>query len=69
MPAYAVAGLIGASRLDANRHYLSDVIVGAAIGFVVGHTVSGRLERSGIQVGVVNGQDGGLGGLNLEKRS
>ncbi len=61
VPAYALASLIGASRLDANRHFLSDVIVGATIGVVVGHTVGGRLERSGIQVGVVGAPDGGVG--------
>ena len=52
---------MGASRLDANRHFLSDVIVGAAIGFVVGHTVSGRLERRGIHVGFVGAPLGGVG--------
>ena len=61
VPAYAVAGLVSAQRLDANRHFLSDVIVGAAIGLVVGHTVSGRMERNGIQVGVVSSPDGGVG--------
>ena len=61
VPAYALAGLMGASRLDANRHFLSDVIVGAAIGFVVGHTVSGRLERRGIHVGFVGAPLGGVG--------
>ncbi|MCH7823906.1 MAG: phosphatase PAP2 family protein [Acidobacteria bacterium] len=61
VPAYALAGLMGASRLDANRHFLSDVIVGAAIGFVVGRTVSGRLERRGIRVGVVGAPTGGVG--------
>ncbi len=61
VPAYALAGLMGVSRLDANRHYLSDVIVGAAIGVAVGHTVGGRLERQGIQVGFIGAPYGGVG--------
>ena len=39
IPAYGVAGLIGASRLEKNKHHLSDVIAGAAIGAIVGRTV------------------------------
>jgi len=39
-PAYAAAAYIGSSRLSENKHYLSDVIFGAAIGTVVGRTVS-----------------------------
>ena len=49
LPAYAVAALVGASRLQQNRHYLSDVVAGATLGYVVGHTVvrlnSRPLER------------------------
>ena len=35
-PAFAVATLVGGSRLQENRHYLSDVVFGAAIGIVAG---------------------------------
>lgn len=39
VPAYLAAGLIGVSRLDKNVHHLSDVLAGAALGYVVGRTV------------------------------
>lgn len=39
IPAYLAAGLIGASRLEKNVHHLSDVLAGAALGYVVGRTV------------------------------
>ena len=40
IPAYAVAGLVAVSRVHEARHYLSDVIFGAAIGIMVGRTVT-----------------------------
>jgi membrane-associated phospholipid phosphatase len=49
VPAYLLAGLVGASRLEQDKHYLSDVVAGAALGYVVGRTVvrvnSRSLER------------------------
>lgn len=40
IPAYGFATYIAASRLSENRHFLSDVIFGAAIGLVAGRTVT-----------------------------
>jgi membrane-associated phospholipid phosphatase len=40
IPAYAIASYIGASRIEAKRHFLSDVAFGAAIGIVAGRTVT-----------------------------
>ena len=40
LPAYGVAGFIAASRLNENKHFLSDVIFGAAVGIVAGRTVT-----------------------------
>ena len=40
VPAYAVATYVAASRVQMNRHYLSDVAFGAALGIVAGRTVS-----------------------------
>jgi membrane-associated phospholipid phosphatase len=40
IPAYALASYVGASRLHANKHYLSDVAVGAALGIIAGRTVT-----------------------------
>jgi membrane-associated phospholipid phosphatase len=45
VPAYAVASYVAASRIQDNRHYLSDVVFGATIGLVAGRTVTiGRGE-------------------------
>ena len=40
IPAYAVASYVAASRVQTQRHYLSDVAFGAALGIVAGRTVS-----------------------------
>jgi membrane-associated phospholipid phosphatase len=40
VPAYAIAAYIGASRVQDNRHYASDVIFGAAVGIASGRTVT-----------------------------
>jgi membrane-associated phospholipid phosphatase len=39
VPAYLVAGVVGASRIQQEKHYLSDVVAGAALGYIVGRTV------------------------------
>lgn len=38
--AYPVASYVAASRLHENRHFLSDVIIGGAVGLVAGRTVT-----------------------------
>jgi membrane-associated phospholipid phosphatase len=40
VPAYGLAAYVGASRIQAKRHYLSDVAFGAALGIVAGRTVT-----------------------------
>ena len=45
-PTLAVATYVGASRLHENRHYLSDVLFGAAVGTAIGWTVVGRHGRA-----------------------
>jgi membrane-associated phospholipid phosphatase len=37
--AYTIASYVAASRLHDNRHYLSDVVFGAAVGSIAGRTV------------------------------
>ena len=44
--AYATASFVAASRLDANKHFLSDTVAGAALGYIVGHTVARRRAES-----------------------
>jgi len=43
VPAYLLASGIGLSRIESNKHNLSDVLAGATIGLIVGRTVS-RLD-------------------------
>jgi membrane-associated phospholipid phosphatase len=40
VPAYAVASYIGLSRIEQERHYLSDIVFGAALGIVAGRAVT-----------------------------
>ena len=44
-PMFAIAGYVAASRLTENRHYLSDVLFGSALGMASGWTVVGRHGR------------------------
>jgi membrane-associated phospholipid phosphatase len=43
VPMYALAAGIGLSRVEQDRHHLSDVIAGATLGIIVGRTVT-RLD-------------------------
>jgi membrane-associated phospholipid phosphatase len=40
IPTYAIASYVAMSRLHDNRHYASDVVFGAALGVVVGRSVT-----------------------------
>ena len=42
IPAYAVASLIAYRMMDTGDHWGSDIVFGATLGWVVGHTVAGR---------------------------
>jgi len=46
LPAMAIATYVATSRLHDNRHFLSDVVFGAALGTATGWTVVGRHGRS-----------------------
>jgi membrane-associated phospholipid phosphatase len=53
LPAYAVAGLVAWRMMDEGDHWASDVLFGATLGWVVGHTVARRhasLEVAGFEV-------------------
>jgi membrane-associated phospholipid phosphatase len=39
IPAYLVATFVGISRMESSHHSLSDVVAGAALGYIVGRTV------------------------------
>jgi membrane-associated phospholipid phosphatase len=45
-PTYVIASYVAASRLHDNRHFLSDVVFGSALGIASGWTVVGRHGRS-----------------------
>jgi len=46
IPAYAVAAYVGTARIEKQKHFLSDVAMGAAIGILAGRTVTiGSGER------------------------
>ncbi len=42
IPAYAAASLVGLRMMDQGDHWASDVVFGAALGWVVGHTIAGQ---------------------------
>jgi len=46
VPAYAVAGYIATSRLNEGKHYLSDVVFGAAVGILVGRTITLEIRNA-----------------------
>ena len=53
VPAYALASLVGYRMMDAGDHWASDVVFGATLGWVVGHTIAGKhkkLEIAGFKV-------------------
>ena len=45
-PTFAIAAYVATSRLHDNRHFLSDVLFGGALGIATGWTVVGRHGRS-----------------------
>ena len=47
IPAFATASYVGASRLRSRKHFLTDVVAGATLGYIVGRTVTrdGRDNR------------------------
>lgn len=72
VPAYAFASLIAYRMMDSGDHWTSDVVFGAAIGWVVGHTFGAKqkqLEIAGFKVlPYTVSNDGPVVGVNLVKR-
>ena len=44
LPGYVIAAYVSATRLEERKHHLTDVASGAAIGYLVGRTVSRRMR-------------------------
>ncbi len=62
IPAYVLASLVGYRMIDEGDHWSSDVVFGAALGWVVGHTVAGKhkkLELAGFQLMPLTATTGG----------
>jgi len=60
-PAYALASYVAMSRVQMQRHYLSDVAFGAALGIVAGRTVRIGHQRWMITpIGTENGAAAGF---------
>jgi hypothetical protein len=47
VPAYAVAGFVGWTRIRDNQHWLTDVVFGSTIGIVAGKAVTGGHHLAG----------------------
>lgn len=65
VPAYALAGLISWSRIDQRDHDLSDVVFGAAMGYVIGKTVARNHLSDDSSVIVLPSVDPGSGSFEL----
>ena len=72
IPAYAAASLVGLRMMDQGDHWASDVVFGATLGWVVGHTIAGEhkdFEVAGFKVlPYTYSNSGPTVGINLVKR-
>ena len=75
IPAYAAASVIGWRMMDVGDHWASDVLFGATLGWVVGHSVAGKhkkVEIAGWRVtpyfGNYNVKEGTCMGFSLSKQ-
>ncbi|MEZ5286099.1 MAG: phosphatase PAP2 family protein [Vicinamibacterales bacterium] len=59
LPAYAFATYVGLARLSANKHHISDVVMGAGIGIAAGRTVTVGIGGAKFALGVAPTQGGG----------
>ncbi len=60
LPAYAFAAYVGAARMSADKHHLSDVVLGAGIGLVAGRSVTVQLGRQQFDLGVAPAGGGAM---------
>lgn len=65
IPAYGLAAYVAGSRLQENRHYLSDVIFGAAVGIVAGRTVTFGHGKTRFALAPIVAPGGGGAGLGV----
>ena len=71
IPAYALASAVAWRMMDTGDHWASDVVFGATLGWVVGHTIAGKhkeLEIAGFKVlPYTASNNGAVIGVNLVK--
>ncbi len=66
IPLYAFAGFVAFSRLSDNKHFLSDVLIGAAIGTAVGRGVTSiHKKKDNSRLSILPYSDGNSAGLML----
>ncbi len=64
IPLYLIAGFVGFERMDDREHHFSDIVFGAALGYVIGKTVADGHSPEvlgGTIVPYINPYDGGSG--------
>jgi hypothetical protein len=60
IPAYAAGAYVSTSRMSANKHHLSDVIMGAAFGIAAAHTVTIGSGTNRFDMNVAPTRGGGM---------
>lgn len=67
IPAYALAGSVALQRLESNKHWLSDVVVGGTLGYLIGRSLAkyNNLIEHKSKIRVTPMVRGGLLGLNI----
>lgn len=63
IPAYAAATYVGLSRMQENRHYLSDVIAGAILGTYLGKSIAHRPDGESRLTVAPTAGSGGVGAM------
>jgi hypothetical protein len=71
IPAYIFTGVVGYRMMESGDHWASDVLFGAVLGYVIGHTVAGdgkAPQVAGCDIVPFQGADGASAGIALLKQ-
>ncbi len=60
IPVYATGAFVAFARIEQNKHYLSDVVAGATIGWLIGKTVTRHADEKPRVIPTVSPQVGGV---------
>lgn len=58
LPAYAIATVVGLSRINDHKHYLSDVVFGAGLGTIIGRGFGKIYNNRSVSTNVIPTADG-----------